>query len=430
MRSPRRKVKALIATETASSPQVLRALNARTVLEHAWESDAFTASDVMASVGLTRATVIGVCDELVGKGWLDEIDDAPGTGRKGRPARRYAFRERAGVVIGIDAGFDRMSARVADLRGVDLGTAQIRIPARSPESRDRLADAEERRRLARDVYERAIEDAGVTSADVLALTLGVPAPVNDQGQSPESANSFWAVMNPGFRDDFAGDGRIVTVENDANLAAIAERASARGRGRDVSSYISLLVGEGIGPGLMIDGRLVRGRRGGAGEMRFLDYVDGVRSANGLAMVARQWALEAIATGEIGEGGALARIAVGTLTESDVARAAQAGDAVAREILDRLAARLARICIVLGDLLDVDRVIVGGALVESLPAVIDGAAREIAESGDPTAPELVASRLGVDAVSTGAVEHALSLVRERALELQPGTRSAHLVTSPA
>ena len=61
-------------------------------------------------------------------------------------------------------------------------------------------------------------------------------------------------MNPGFTQDFDGDAHIITVENDANLAAIAERASVSGRGRDVSSYISLLVGEGIGSGLMIDGR--------------------------------------------------------------------------------------------------------------------------------------------------------------------------------
>ena len=48
----------------ASSPQVLRKLNARRVLEHAWRADAFTASDVMTATGLTRSTVIGVCDEL------------------------------------------------------------------------------------------------------------------------------------------------------------------------------------------------------------------------------------------------------------------------------------------------------------------------------------------------------------------------------
>ncbi|PWC06692.1 ROK family protein [Mycetocola zhujimingii] len=406
----------------ASSPQLLRTLNARTVLEHAWQTRVFTASDVMASVGLTRSTVIGVCDELVDKGWLDELDDAQGTGRKGRPARRYALRERAGVVVGIDAGYDRMSARVADLRGVSLGTAEVRIPARSPNSVDRLADADERRRLALETFDRAMAASGVDRSRVLALTLGVPAPVDDRGRSPEGQSGFWAVMNPDFSRAFEDVAPIVTVENDANLAAIAERATGTGQGRDVGSYISMLVGEGIGSGLMIEGRLVRGRRGGAGEMRFLDYVDGVGSANGLALLARRWALDALAAGEVDARSPLGSVNPQALTESDVAQAAELGDAVARGILDRLAERLARICIVLGDLLDVDRVIVGGDLAESLPAVIAGAALRVAGSGDPTAPELVASRLGGGAVSVGAVEHALSLVRERALVLEPGART--------
>ncbi|MCU1442685.1 MAG: hypothetical protein JWQ59_835 [Cryobacterium sp.] len=52
---------------------------------------AFTASDLMSTTGLTRSTVIGVCDELVRVGWLNELGDARAVGdyQKGRPARRY-----------------------------------------------------------------------------------------------------------------------------------------------------------------------------------------------------------------------------------------------------------------------------------------------------------------------------------------------------
>ncbi|GGE91121.1 transcriptional regulator [Mycetocola zhadangensis] len=377
----------------------------------------------MASVGLTRSTVIGVCDELVEKGWLDELGDGREflAARKGRPARRYALRDRAAFVVGIDAGYDRMVARVADLRGTVVGSADVTIPARSPQSVERAADGAERKRLVHEVFERALRSAGIDSSSLLAITLGVPAPVDEVGRSPEGKNGFWGVMNPDLGRAFAGLAPLVTVENDANLAALAERAAPGGQGREVSSYISMLVGEGIGSGLMIDGRLVRGRRGGAGEMRFLDYVDGVGSADGLALQARRWASEAIASGRAAEDTPLGWLKPETLTERDVAQAAEAGDPVARAILDRLAERLARICIVLSDLLDVDRVIIGGAVSSSLPTVIDVAARLIAESGDPTAPELFASALGGAAVSAGAVEHALSLVRERALDLQPSAR---------
>lgn len=407
----------------ASSPQVLRALNARQILEHAWQTQVFTATDAMASVGLTRATVIGVCDDLVGAGWLDELSDDRESGelRKGRPARRYALRDQAAFVVGIDAGYDRMEARVADLRGNVLGTAGSVIAARSPLSEHRVANAAERQRLVSDLFDRALDAAGIDESAVLAITLAVPAPVDDAGRSPEGTHGFWGMMNPDLGRNFVGRVPLVTVENDANLAAVAERASLAGRGREAGSFIAMLVGEGIGSGLMIDGRLVRGRRGGAGEMRFLDYVDGVGTANGLALQARRWAAEALNSGEARAGSALGRLDADSLTEAEVAQAAAAGDAVALAILDRLAERLARICIVLGDLLDVDRVIIGGAMVASLPTVIEGAARRVAESDDPTAPELVASALGIGAVSTGAVEHALSRVRERALELKIGAR---------
>ncbi|MET0715181.1 MAG: ROK family protein [Mycetocola sp.] len=408
----------------ASSPQLMRTLNARHVLEFAWQATVFTASDLMAATGLTRATVIGLCDDLVGLGWLDELGNARTGGdyRKGRPARRYTLRDRAAVVVGVDAGYDRMSATVADLRGRVLGHADENIPAGTPQSVERLADADDRRRTARSVFDRALAESGIDASTILAVTIGVPSPIDAAGDSPPHRTGFWQLMNPGLLNEFDQDAPLVTVENDANLAAIAERTSSKGSGHNVDSYIAMLIGEGIGAGLMIDRRLVRGRRGGAGEMRFLDYVDGVRSADGLALIARQWAGEAIRFGNLPSGSPLSQLDPGSLTAREVTDAAARGDEAAAGILERLAERLARICIVLGDLLDVDRVIVGGAATASLPTVIERAALLIAASDDPTAPDLMPSALGPEAVGMGAVEHALSLVRERALELTPGRMS--------
>lgn len=395
----------------------MRRLNARRVLEYAWVAEAFTASDVMTTTGLTRSTVIGVCDQLVGSGWLQELGDARAVGDylKGRPARRYSLRDEAAVVVGVDAGFDRMSATVADLRGRVLGRSAVTLPTQSAAG----PDASARLDLARRVVDDAITSALVNPGSVLALTVGVSAPVAVAGASPGYDTDFWRLMNPGYGQLFASSAPIVTVENDANLAAIAERSSTDGRGRQLDSFIALLVGEGIGAGLMIDSRLVRGRRGGAGEMRFLDHVTGVGSADGLALCARRWAAETIGSRALPEHSVLGRLDPAALHERDVTRAAEAGDAAAAAILDQLGARLAQICLVLGALLDVDRIIVGGSVVESLPGAIRRAATILADSGDPAAPELVASALGAEAVATGAVEHALARVLEHVFELSPG-----------
>lgn len=398
----------------------MRTLNTHRVLEYAWSVPAFTASDAMTATGLTRSTVIGVCDGLVASGWLEELGDARAIGdyRKGRPARRYSLHEAAGAVIGVDAGYDRMSATVADLRGRVLGRAESGIPSRSPHSIGRLADADGRRALAQRLVNEAIESAMIDPARVLAVTVGVPAPVDAAGASPDYDTGFWRLMNPDLGRLFHGLAPIVTVENDANLVAIAERSSVCGRGRGLDSYVALLVGEGFGAGLMIDRRLVRGRRGGAGEMRFLDHVSEVGSADGLALCARRWATEAIESGRLPERSPLALVDPAALREADVTLAAEAGDPVAAEIIERLAARLAQICLVLGDLLDVDRIIVAGSAVDTMPTVIRRAGEILDDSVDPASPELVPSALGPTAVRTGAIEHALGLVRERVLDLTP------------
>ncbi|WP_165308026.1 ROK family protein, partial [Agromyces binzhouensis] len=290
-----------------------------------------------------------------------------------------------------------------------------------PDRPERLADAGRRRALVRTAIDGALADAVVDASSVLAITVAVPAPVDRDGASP-AENPFWRVANPGYSEFLSADAAVVTVENDANLAAIAERSAPDGGGRDADSFIALMTGEGMGAGLMIDGRLIRGRRGAAGELRFLDHVEGVGSSDGLALLARRWAIEAITTSEVGDG-ALAHLDPATLDEAEVGLAAASGDPAAVAITDRLAERLARICLVLGDLLDVDRVVVGGTVADTLPDVIDRAGRILDDSDDPTAPELRRSALGEDSVTIGAIEHALAEVRSRALDLTPSARPA-------
>ena len=123
----------------------LRRHNLDAVLAAAWDSEAFTASDVIAAVGLTRSTAIDVVDELTARGLLAEMPNARAVGEysKGRPARRFAFRPDAGVVVGVDAGRGHLTATVADLRGRTIGASRLTVDPEldSPERRRRAARA-------------------------------------------------------------------------------------------------------------------------------------------------------------------------------------------------------------------------------------------------------------------------------------------------
>lgn len=407
-----------MAHVTANSPQVLRRMNSGAVVRFALRVAEFTAAEVMAETSLTRATVLGVCDDLVEAGWLVELEDsrAAGLTSKGRPARRYRLRDEAGVVAGIDAGEHRFTAIVADLRGHVLGEVSGEAPAVDRRSgaasgRSRAEAAEERRALAGRLLDEALAAAGAQCDDLLVVVVGVPAPVDASGRSPAGDRDYWKTMNPGFVDALPGE--RVFVENDANLAAVAEQG--QGGQAQTANVATLLSGERLGAGVIVDGRLLRGARGGAGEMRVLDIVDGVGSPDGIGALARVWAQDAVAEGRES---ALAGLPVDRITARDVFRAAADGDALAAGILDRLGDRIARVALVLASLLDIERVVVAGAIAEAVEPVLERARAVLEEEFYPPVPELVASALGRGIVVRGAVESARARIREEPLSFVP------------
>ena len=388
---------------TASSTQLLRQINSDALVRFALQEHVFTAGEAMAATGLTRATVLGVCDGLVGAGWLEEVEDNQAAGRtlKGRPARRYQLREAAGVVVGLDAGETYFTTIVADLRGRELGTRRQSIDSQALGRPGRGAKARELIRL-------ALLDIGRDLDDVLLTVVGIPAPIDANGLSPEG--EFWHLMNSDFASHLTG--RVI-VENDANLAAIAERAH-----EPSANQATLLTGERFGAGLIVDGRLLRGPRGGAGEMRFLNtltagkFVPDEGGADGFGALARKWARSRIHSYE---GKTLLRhIPEGEINAEDVFQAARQGDPLAADIIARLGARLARIAVVLSSLLDIERIVIAGGISRAIDPVLDHARSLLPADADLPLPELVASTLGAEVVVKGCIESALTRV-----EHEPG-----------
>ncbi|ALJ22153.1 ROK family protein [Microbacterium sp. No. 7] len=377
------------------------------VFAHAWAAGGFTAADAMASTGLTRSTTIEAMDTLVELGLLRELPNARAVGdyRKGRPARRFELREDAGVLVGVDAGHAHLTAVVTDLRSQRLG---IRRTTRQVD-RD---DAADRRAAIADLVDDALRAAGRTRADVLALCVGVPAPVDESGRSPHHRHLFWDRMNPGLADVFRAWAPLVRVDNDASLAAVAEGSVGAAVG--CRSYIALLAGERLGSGVVIDGNLLRGAHGGVGEMVAFDHVEGVGTARGLGTRAAEWALEAIERGDVT--GPLAAIPRDRLDGQAVIELASQGDPDAQRIVHRVGVVLARIVATLGSMFDPERVVVTGAIAAGVAEVV-AAAREALPTGmDLPAPDLAISQLGADVVVTGAVAAAAALARDRLLDV--------------
>jgi predicted NBD/HSP70 family sugar kinase len=396
-------------SQSLLTPTALRRASLDAVLGFAWDASAFTASDVLDAVGLTRTTAIDVIDELVARGLLAELPNARAAGdyRKGRPARRFAFRPDAGFVIGVDAGQSRLTATVADLRGENRAVCHLLL--------DPKMDAPDVRRVAASrVVDEALAEAQLSRADAVAVVLGVPAPVDRNGISPPHRDDFWRRMNPDFAELFGAWAPIVRVENDASLAAVAERAVGAAVGYD--DFVTLLAGDRLGAGVWTDGRLLRGAHGGAAETVAFDHVRGVEGAWGLGYRAAALARRALADGSLPESSGLRELDAAEVDGKTVLSLAADGDEGAQEIAAQVGETLAIVAGVFGSLFDSRLIVVSGAVAAGAGPVISAALDALPEELDLPAPEIVASTLGADIVSVGAVRAAVDAARAGVLDL--------------
>ena len=324
---------------------------------------------------------------------------SPESPRKGRPARRFELNPAAGVVLGLDIGAATTTAAVADLRGNVIGRASGRF-------RTTDIPAKERIRVVDAACRQALEAAGTDPGQVLAAGAGIAAPVDRDGNVLVTQH-FWSLFDVGLRTALKElHGWTVLLENDANLAALGERW--RGSGAGVDDLVVLLAGERLGAGVIECGRLLHGRAGAAGEMGYLDLVEGVGSSDGIASLARQWSAEGAAAGRSGAGGHPA-------SARRVFEDAAAGDPAALGILDRIAERMARVIATVSGFANPEQVVIGGAVANSAGALLPGITALLPRF-TATPPRVTVSPLGDAIVTVGAIRHALDYVEANALEL--------------
>ena len=225
--------------------------------------------------------MLGLCDELTVSGWLERSTTAARRALPARPsARRHRLCERAGILVGVDAGRSGFTAVAADLRGTVLASARRDLAGRR-------ADRALRVRTVQELVAEVLAPMHLDGPPLLTV-IGIPAPVDEHGVSPVGVSDFWHLMNADFPEHLEGR---VSVENDANSPRSPSTPSTAARTWRPSWW-----GEDR-RGLVVDGRLLHGARGGAGEMRFLDAVlQDDAGAEGVGALARRWALEALERG--------------------------------------------------------------------------------------------------------------------------------------
>ena len=256
----------------------------------------------------------------------------------------------------------------------------------------------------------ALDSVGATPESVLAVCAGIAAPVDRNGEVLVTQH-FWGLFDVGLKSALRDRrGWTVLLENDANLAALGDRW--RGAAAGVDDVVVILASERLGSGVIDGGRLLHGRGGGAGELAFLDMLEGVGDTFGIAALARGWAADAL----VGKARTSLRDHAGGAEAEQVFAAAAAGDAVALKILERIADRMARVIGAVATIINPELVVIGGAVANSAGVLLEPIAERLTKY-TVTPPRVAVSPLGDSIVTVGAVRCALDYVEKNTLDLE-------------
>jgi glucokinase len=254
--------------------------------------------------------------------------------------------------IGLDLGGTDLKAGLVSGRGE--ATHFLRLPARAGEHADAPLE----------VIAQAVAELRRAAAGPLAgIGLGCPGVIDPArgalvGRTPHLPH--WdALPLRALLTERLGENLV--VENDANLAALAEHRVGAARGARVS--LTITVGTGIGCGVIIEGRVLRGAQGGAGELGHLP-MDGRFPC--------RCGVPGCVEPECSGSGLVARAAEVGLEAPDAAAvfaAAGAGDPRARRLIERMTDRLGALIAVAVQLLDPEVVVIGGGVSNAGEALL-------------------------------------------------------------
>ncbi|NBM20658.1 ROK family protein [Streptomyces sp. GC420] len=353
---------------------------------------------VAGQVGLTRAAVSTLVDELVRAGLLVELGpEALQSSGVGRPGSALALNDRGPAGIGAEIGVDHLAACAVDLRGEVRARVRVAADNRGRPAGPVLAE------LAA-LVDRVAGEARAEGLRPAGLAVAVPGLVTRDGHTVVRApNLGWSRVDlgPALRDAPAP----LSVDNEANLGALAELWTSGGSAPQDFVHVSAEIG--IGAAIVVDGRLLRGRHGFAGELGHVPiHPDGPACVCGGRGCLEQYAGEEAVLRAAG-------LASGPGAIDVLAEHAARGDEAARGALRDAGSALGIALAGAVNLLDPETVVLGGALSRLapwlLPALEEELGRRVTDPDRPHRGTVTVSRLGSDGPLLGAAHAVVQAV---------------------
>ncbi|WP_084962259.1 ROK family transcriptional regulator [Thermoactinospora rubra] len=236
------------------TPSLLRAINDHAALRVLLERGPLTRPQIGELTGLSKPTAFQLLARLQAAGLV--IRDGVRSGQPGRVAETYRINPAAAYVAALDVTPEGIAARVADITGATVGEHELPTPRRPA---DRLVER----------LQAALEGAaapGPLRRVVIGVQGALDPTTGELGYATAGDMPGWQI--PNLVSTLSEElGVAVDVENNVNLAALAEQAHGVAAG--CSDFVLLWADEGLGAALVINGRLHRGVTGGAGEVGYM-----------------------------------------------------------------------------------------------------------------------------------------------------------------
>lgn len=356
--------------------------------------------------GLSKSLVASIVSDLIARGLVVE-ESAPGrsTGA-GRPPTQLLAVLPSVLLCAVRFEQSRLQVVIADCAMTLLDHRRSHIDLRDDPTG--LVD------LAVTLLRDALTYLGVAESAVDAIVVSLPGPIDrkDGSVRAPSVLTSWAGV------DVAGLfahrlRRPVHVENDANLGAWGEHTAGAGYGID--DFLYLEVSNGIGAGIMLDGRVYRGSAGVSGEIGHTQ----VDPSGPLCRCGQHGCVEVIAAaGRVRE---KLRLIGGSNGEGE--RSFDKPDGVMRRVLVEAGYTLGKVVAGACNLLNPQAIIIGGEMGANPPYIqgVEEAIRRYVQPVVADGIEVIAGGLGREAVVVGALARAVQLVRahEAAIEREGG-----------
>jgi len=348
-------------------PEDARRSNLALVLQAIKGTPQLSRADLARATGLTKVTISDLVAEQIAADLVRESGTSDAS-RPGKPSTLLELNPHGRDVLAMDLSApDRLRGAVISLRGEPILTRER--PLNGAVGEPALAA----------VRALAAELAAAATRPILGLGVGTPGTVDTTGTVLSAPNLHWSTVP--LRELLEGDlGLPVRVENDANVAVLAERRIAGGP----DDLVRIQLSRGVGAGLLIAGRLVHGAASDAGEIGHVAIDDsGPQCGCGKLGCLETW------------------VSVPALTARIAADPEHRERALA-EAGHRLGLALAPVVGMLG----LQRIVVGGPPEIVGDALLDAARDCIVEcTRSQFRPdlELTASALGTDAVLLGAAD---------------------------